>query len=695
MNRKLTTLIVLLIFCLNIFAQLPNATSYRSNQIDTFFGVSIADPYRWMENDTSQILSSWLESQKQLSKKVYKSFADVSLSYLYLNMVGKRYTKNLTKLGQYYFGFLRKDEKSVPLLEIYKSEKRENGTTIFDPSSLKKYNSEEIQVIDLKLSVNQRYLGITFSSSGTDWKEIVVYDLKERKLLEDIVRGIRFDIRWGNQGFYYHTLHDNVDVLFYHTLGTNQQNDELIQSFDQSKLLDYQYIPSKNRLIITESSWLKEFRMISIYYKSDEDSTKHIIAALKSKKSFLLDFIGIINDSMVLHTNFKSSRGKVIKCGFNQLNGFAEFIPEYKEVISDLVIADNKLLCMYSTKGKNFSILYNDQGDILHKKDYSPGCFVELNEPEPNDSTIIYDEGSYFYTPVSFKYNLRNFTTQFIDKKVEVTYDHRFFTTKYIEYPSKDGTMIPMFITYHQDVKKNGKNPVMVYGYGGFGVSAQPFFDPATILFLNNNGILAHPAIRGGGDLGAEWHEAGKNLNKQVSFDDFIAAAEYMIKENYTTKDLLIASGASNGGMLVTSVMVQRPDLFKVVVAEAPVTDMLRFKHYTSGQYWLGEYGSTQDSVECLNLLSYSPIHNIKKDIQYPATLVITGNHDDRVVPFHSYKLIATLQHNNPSVDYVLYTQSETGHNGSNVADKSVLKASYKWLFIFNKLNIKPRFENY
>lgn len=695
MNSKSFLILVFNAIFLSGLAQQPKVSAFSSNQVDTFFGVAVADPYRWMEMDTSIMLKSWLENQKQLSKKVYNSFSDVTLSYLYLNMVSKRYTKNLIKSGQFYFGFTQQSEKSLPLLLMYRDEKRSSGTIVFDPNAFRRYNTEEIQVQKIKVSPDQKYLGILISRSGSDWKEILIYNINENKLMEDIIPYVRHDMEWAKEGFYYHTQMNRVDVLKFHQMNTLHEDDKIIESFQESNLIDYQFFYSKGMLLMNESSRHNGMKLIRIYCKTDADSSKHLIVALKSKAPFDIKVNGIINDSLILFTNFKSNNGKVLKSDLKHLNGFAEYIPEYSEVLSEVFVADDKLLCVYKSRGKTFSILYDKAGQILHKKDYSSGCFILFYEPEPEDTVIAYKEGSYFYTPVGFKYYLRSYETQFIDKEVEVTYDHRFFKTKYVEYPSKDGTIIPMFITYHQEIKQDGKNPVMVYGYGGFGVSANPFFDPSMIMFLNNKGILAHPAIRGGGDLGISWHEAGRKLNKQNSLDDFIAAAEYMIKEKYTSKNLLIANGSSNGGLLVTAVMIQRPDLFKVVVAEAPVTDMMRFKYYTSGFYWVNEYGSVTDSSECLNMLSYSPVHKIKQGIKYPATLIITGDKDDRVVPFHSYKLVAGLQNANPEGKYILYFNAETGHGSSYIKQKEVLEDSFKWLFIFQQLDINPVFDKY
>ena len=331
------------------------------------------------------------------------------------------------------------------------------------------------------------------------------------------------------------------------------------------------------------------------------------------------------------------------------------------------------------------SIVYSLEGKVLHRIDFPLACDVNGFLGGPNDAVTFYQYHSFTFPPISYRYDLRTFESKLISN-TKLHYDYTKFVTKQEFYQSKDGTKIPIYIVHKKNIKLNGENPCLQYGYGGFGISLEPFFDPGLIYFLERGGVFAAPCIRGGGEYGQDWHDGGRQLKKQNSFDDFIAAAEYMIAQKYTNPSKLAMTGASNGGLLVGAVMTQRPELFKAAVARVGVFDMLRFQHYTIGNAWASEYGLSSDSVHFKNLIKYSPLHNVRK-ISYPSTLITTGDHDDRVPPFHSYKFAATLQKMNTGPNPILLLTSENaGHNGPATYEDYLNEKVFIYGFILNEL---------
>jgi prolyl oligopeptidase len=368
------------------------------------------------------------------------------------------------------------------------------------------------------------------------------------------------------------------------------------------------------------------------------------------------------------------------------------FIPEYDEQLNFAAMMRNKIICTYSNDTSSFLVIFDSTGKNLHQSKLPRGHTFGEFSGNSNDSVLVFSFHSFFTPDVMYTINILNYKSSVLSTTY-IHYKYEDIKTKIVYYASKDGTKIPMYLTYKNGLKLKGQSPVILYGYGGFGVKMEPFFDVANVIFIRNGGILAVPCIRGGGDYPG-WHEQGARLKKQNTFDDFIAAAEYLIKNNYTNPEKMAAMGGSNGGLLVGAVMLQRPDLFKVIVARAGILDMMRYQLYNIGYHYKEEYGDISDSMDFKNLIHYSPVQNVKKDINYPATLVVTSDNDDRVDPFHSFKFLATLQADAPGKNpYILFYEKKAGHMESNDFDRRENTDAFIYGFIYKYLGIENKIE--
>ncbi len=704
MKHLLLAFLNIVLFFQYSFSQKPinyPATAH-SNATDTFFGTIIHDPFRWMEKPSDSSLKVWLKQQEKLSNKFSRkiTFGDNIMMYRYIQLFSRRYSSYLIKRRSLYFSYLVNRYDNLPYLVQHKNEEDKEGRVIFNVSDLRNYGQEEVHIDELNVSNDEKYLAMTISRSGSDKTETRIFDLKKRQLLPEVLRNLVYThIEWDSDGILYisHKIKDSG--LYHHTLGQRQNEDKPYYIPKEEKRgLHFSVTPS-NGLIVLYENLIKDsvlYQTISYIPKRTRQDTvinePNLFFATRTTADLSLTILDDFEDSFIVITNLKSPNKRILKCNMSSLNGMSVLIPEYREVLNSVTLCDQKILCVYQKSTKYFSVLFDRHGNILDLYHFPTGTSVSGFDAMPDDTEVIYYQNSFYYPDLVLKYNVRSF----INKpalKTYITFDYDNFLTEVVEYPSKDGTKIPMYITRHKDTKLDGINPTILYGYGGFARSAEPFFDPAMIVFFHNSGILAFPAIRGGGDFGELWHEQGVNLNKQKSFDDFIAAAEYLVKNNYTNSQKLAIMGGSNGGLLVASVMLQRPELFKVAVAEAGVYDMFRYPIFTAGKFWLDEYGSIMDSAEFKNLLSYSPLHNVKEGVNYPSTLLLTGAKDDRVVPMHSYKFLVTLQEKGGKKNpYLLYVEPESGHSGSVIGDSRALESAFKFCFILSEMGIVPNF---
>ena len=411
---------------------------------------------------------------------------------------------------------------------------------------------------------------------------------------------------------------------------------------------------------------------------------------LSTDKNTNYDVLGEISGSLLVNSNLDAENGAIYKYDPTKTSHREVFIPQYKERLEYAGIMGNMLVKTYTDSQQSFAVISDTTGQNLTAWEIPEGYTFSRFTGSIDDSIAIYYFNSFFSPSSIYKIDLNTFEREPL-KKTYIWFDNTNLTTKKVYYYSNDSTIIPMYITHKKDLELNGNNPTILYGYGGFGISMEPFFSVPNIIFLNSGGVLATPCLRGGGDYPG-WHELGMRLNKQNTFDDFISAAQYLIGENYTNPGILAAMGGSNGGLVVGASMVQRPDLFKVVVSEAGVSDMMRYHLFNIGYIYKEEFGNITDSLDFVNLISYSPVNNVKPGVDYPATLLVASDNDDRVLPFHSFKFIAELQDKGSGKNpYTLLYIENSGHSGSPVFEDRISKDAYIYSFIFKYLGIERK----
>jgi prolyl oligopeptidase len=399
-----------------------------------------------------------------------------------------------------------------------------------------------------------------------------------------------------------------------------------------------------------------------------------------------------IDDNLIVLTNYKAPKYKLIKINVNSMDigNWRDILPERKDVLRGCAIVGNKILANYIVDAKSQAEVYDLNGNKLSDIELPSIGTISSISGELNDSIAFYSFSSFTVPPIIVKYNLNtNTSKEFFRPEINFNFDE--YETKQVFYSSKDGTLVPMFIVHKKGIELDGNNPTLLYGYGGFNISLLPYFSTARLFWLEQGGIFAVANIRGGGEYGENWYRAGTKLNKQNVFDDFIAAAEYLIKEKYTSPKKLAIQGGSNGGLLIGAVTNQRPDLFKVAIPQVGVMDMLRYHKFTIGWAWANDYGTSNDSIQFLNLYNYSPLHNIKPKTNYPAILVTTADHDDRVVPAHSFKYIATMQEKNPRPKNpaLIRIQTRAGHGAGTPTSIQIDEYTDIYAFIMYNMDMK------
>jgi prolyl oligopeptidase len=650
--------------------------------IDTLFNTEIIDNYRWLEDDKSKETESWVKAQNEvtfnyLSKIPYREQLKNRLSELW------NYEKVSTPFKEGDFTYFYKNDGLQNQSVVYR--KKEGGETemFLDPNTFSEDGSTSLG--GLNFSEDGKIAAYSISEGGSDWRKVIILDAISKKITEDTLVDVKFSgISWyKNEGFYYSSydkptgseLSAKTDQhkLYYHKLGTSQKNDVII--FGEKPSEKHRYVGG----YVTEDN-----RFLVITAAISTSGNKLFIKDLSSKENKLITILNDVNsdtnvienkgNTLYLQTNLNAPNQKIVTVDVTNPTpeNWKDFIPETENVLNcssgagylfaDYMVDAVTKIFQYNFDGKLIREVklpgVGSAGGFGGKKDAKEVYFSFTNYNTPSSS--------YKFIPSTGKYELY--------WKPSIDFKSDDYESKQVFYTSKDGTKIPMMITHKKGVKLNGKNPTILYGYGGFNVSLTPYFSVVNAVWMEQGGIYAVPNLRGGGEYGKKWHDAGTQMKKQNVFDDFIAAAEYLIEKKYTSSPFLAISGGSNGGLLVGATMTQRPDLMKVALPAVGVLDMLRYHTFTAGAGWAYDYGTAEDSKEMLDYLKgYSPVHNVKKGVQYPATLVTTGDHDDRVVPAHSFKFAAELQEkqtgNNPTL---IRIETNAGHGAGKPISKII-----------------------
>ncbi len=675
----------------------------KENVADNYFGVKVNEPYRWLENDTSKATAQWVKVQNKLTNDYLSQipFRTALKNRLTKLMNYPKYGAPFRKNGKYYYF----KNSGLQNQSVFYEQTGLTGEpqVLLDPNTFS--SDGTVALSSLAFSKDGRYLGYAIARSGSDWNEIFVLDMQTRKLLTDHIKWSKSSqIAWRGNGFYYsafdapeagkeYSTKNEFEKVYYHTVGQSQSSDELVYEDKQHALREcYAQVTDDEKILIISVTETTTGNGLII-----KDLTKQNAAFTELAKGFENDYTVIdhLNGKLYLLTNLKAPKGRLMEVDLQNQSteNWKEILPESENVLEKVTIAGNKIIANYMKDASNHLYGYDLSGKKLYEvKLPAPGSVGAISG-ENNDEEAFFVFTSYTYPPTIFRFNTQINQTE-IFRKSDVAFNSDDFISEQIFYTSKDGTRVPMSIIYKKGMKKDGKNPLMLYGYGGFNISLNPTFSVARLPFLENGGIYAVANIRGGGEYGEEWHLAGTKMKKQNVFDDFIAAAEYLIQHGYTSSKKLAIDGGSNGGLLVGACMTQRPDLFAVAIPEVGVLDMLRYHKFTIGWSWTSDYGNSEESREMFEYLKgYSPLHNIKAGVKYPATLVMTGDHDDRVVPAHSFKFAATLQAaNKTSKPTLIRIDSKAGHGAGKPTSKVIDAQTDMWSFVMWNLGMKPTF---
>ena len=666
----------------------------KDNVVDTYFGDNVPDPYRWLEDDMSDETADWVAQQNKLA-------------FGYLDKIPFRdeLRKRLEKIWNY-------EKISAPFQEgeytyFYKNSGLQNHYVLYrqkgdyapevflDPNNFSEDGTTSLAGVSF--SKDGKKLAYSISEGGSDWRKIITIDTDTKTQIGDTLVDIKFSsVSWkANEGFFY-ASYDKPDgselsaktdqhKLYYHKLGTPQSEDILVFGGEKK----YRYVGSSvtedNRYLIISASKSTSGNMLFI--KNLNQADKPLVTVLDSFESdtYLIDNEG---STLYFVTNLNAPNKKIVRVDANnpQPSNWADVIPEADHVLSPSKGA-GYFFAEYMIDAISKVYQYDYQGNAIREVAL-PGLGSAGSFGGKKEQKTLYFSFSNYYTPNSyFSYDPKTGeTTPYWTP--EIAFSAEDYESKQIFYTSKDGTKVPMIITYKKGTVLNGKNPTILYGYGGFNISLTPSFSVVNATWMALGGVYAVPNLRGGGEYGKEWHKAGTQLQKQNVFDDFIAAAEYLFDEGYTSPEYLAIRGGSNGGLLVGATMTQRPDLAKVALPAVGVLDMLRYHTFTAGAGWAYDYGTADQSEEMFQYLKgYSPLHNIDAGTLYPATLVTTGDHDDRVVPAHSFKFAATLQENQQGANPVLIrVETDAGHGAGTPTSKSI--ALYADIFGFTLYNM-------
>ena len=670
--------------------------------VDTYFGVSVPDPYRWLENDTSAATASWVKAQNEITNNYLEHipFRQDLLKRLTELANYERISAPFKKHGKYYF---YKNDGLQNQSVLYVQDALNSEARVFlDPNKLS--DDGTVALTSLSFSNNGKYAAYTISRSGSDWREIYVMDVATGSLLDDHITWAKFtDAAWQGDGFYYSASDapskgkefSNVNEhhkIYYHKLGEPQQNDRLVYENKAypKRFYTAQVSEDERVLFIYESG---EGRGNALFMQDLTQKSAPVVQ-LASDFDYQYTPIEVIGNRIYFFTNYQAAKNKIMAAELQspELANWKEVVPEKEQVLSDVRVIGGKLFLTYDKDASNHAYVYDLQGKELQEIELPSLGSVSFNG-DKDDEECFFSFTSFTIPGATYKYDVqKNSYELFRAPKVKFHSDD--FVTEQVFFPSKDGAKIPMFLTYKKWLKKNRKNPVFLYGYGGFNISLYPSFSINRIPFLENGGIYVQVNLRGGSEYGEDWHVAGTKMQKQNVFNDFIAAAEYLIDNKYTNSQKIAIVGGSNGGLLVGACMTQRPDLFRVAIPQVGVMDMLRYHKFTIGWNWASDYGTSEDSKEMFEYLKgYSPLHNLKKGTKYPATLVTTADHDDRVVPAHSFKFAATLQAcNEGSNPTLIRIDSKAGHGAGKPMSKILEEQADVYGFIMYNLNMKPKF---
>ncbi|HOP58623.1 MAG TPA: prolyl oligopeptidase family serine peptidase [Bacteroidales bacterium] len=666
----------------------------KGDVVDTIFGVPVADPYRWLEDDMSEETEEWVKARNNitfgyLDKIPYRDQIRERLMEIW------NYEKFSIPFREGDYIYFAKNDGLQNQYVYYRQKEGGDPELFLDPNSFSADGTTSLA--EMGFSKDGSRLAYSISEGGSDWRKIIVMDTDTKQIIGDTIKDVKFSgISWkGNEGFYYSSydkpqgseLSAKTDhhKLYFHKMGTSQKEDKVVFGSDVKRRYVDGVVTEDDRFLIVTAA------------ESTTGNELYIMDLTKSSNSFITIAGNFDNEHYVINnegsrlfisTNLNAPNRKIVTVNADNpgIENWTDLIPETENVLNPAT-ASGYLFANYLRDAVSYIKQFDLNGQLIREIELpGPGTAGGFSGKN-SDKEVYYSFTNYTTPTVMYKMDPVTGEAE-IYKKPEVRFNSDSYISEQVFYESADGTKIPMIITYSKDTQRNGKNPTILYGYGGFSISETPEFSVTTALWLEMGGIYAVPNIRGGGEYGEKWHLAGTKMNKQNVFDDFISAAQYLTDNNYTSTPYLAVRGGSNGGLLVGAVMTQRPDMFAVALPAVGVLDMLRYHKFTAGAGWAYDYGTADDNPEMFRyLLGYSPLHNIKEGVNYPATLITTSDHDDRVVPAHSFKFAATLQAkhsgNNP---VIIRIETNAGHGAGTPVSKSI--EQYADIFSFTLWNM-------
>ena len=670
-----------------------------SSTVDTFYTkYRVEDKYRWLEDIQSADTKEWMERQDKLCKNYLSKVSNKTSSFNSIDTYTYAEYNNPIKKGNYYFTFAYYNAFGVPAL-FSQTTLKENPQMLVDPVFIS--GKDQITLGEYSVSKDSKLLAYQFSRNGSDWKEVKVMDLQSGMNMKDHLKGLKFSpLEWQGNGFFYSTFAQDQQFgethgqrVFYHRIGTEQQQDSLIFEKKSNPSARFDYLMTSDERYFV----LKDFNELSgkttifyIDYKSEHPTLKPLLTNLK----YNLQILDSHDGKFIARTTKASNNGSIVEIDPLKPLSWREIAPDFTEsVLMDVIPFTDRIVAVYQTNQHPIITVFDYSGAVLYNLKFPVATSISGFSGQSTDDELLYSFNSYTIPPVVYKFNIKTFKSE-LTKQTAVTFDWKTIEYKEVEYRTKDSTLVPMILVYGKGIKLDGTNPTILKAYGGFGAVVKPSFDPGIVYFIKHGGIYAFANIRGGGDKGREWANKGRGKYKQNSFDDFISAAEYLIKNKYTCPDKLASTGASNGGLVVAATAIQRPDLFKAVVPVVAPLDMLRLEKFTVGPWHTDEYGTVKDSLSFTKLLDYSPYHNVKENVNYPSMLVVTSDHDDRVPPLHSYKFVAKLQNRSAQRNpVILKIEKNSGHYGASTMITKVKERADIYGFIMYELMKKQTVE--
>lgn len=672
----------------------------KVDTVDTYFGVDVPDPYRWLEDDRSEETAKWVADQNKVT-------------YAYLeNIPYREKLKNrLEELFDYERVYAPKKHGAYDY--FYRNDGLQNQNVLYrkkgdgDPEVFvdpNKFSDDgTISLSSTAFTDDGSLFGYLISIGGSDWRKALVMDVNTKEIVEDSLHNLKFSgMSWkGNEGFYYSSYDKPKDAsalsaktqhhkLYYHKMGTLQDKDELVFGGEEQPFrYIFGYVTEDNRYLVISAA---ESTSGNALFIQDLSRSNSVIVPIDEDLSSEKEVLHTEGERIWIETNMDAPKKRLVETTLSSLGvkSWKDVIPESENVLS-VNTGGGYLFASYMIDAKDEIHQFDLNGKTVRKVKLPGIGSIDGFGAKMNEKELYYYYTSFTIPTSVYKYDIESGEST-VYEQPEVKFNPDDYETKQVFYSSKDGTKIPMFITHKKGIELTGKNPTYLYAYGGFNISLTPSFSVSRVVWLENGGVYAQPNLRGGGEYGEEWHVAGTKMQKQNVFDDFIAAGEYLITEKYTSSEYLAIAGGSNGGLLVGATMTQRPTLAKVAFPAVGVMDMLRYHTFTAGAGWAYDYGTSEDSKEMFEYLrNYSPVHALKPGTAYPATMVTTADHDDRVVPAHSFKFAATLQeHHKGSNPVLIRIETDAGHGAGTPISKTIEQSADRYAFAWYAMGILP-----